>query len=103
VAPPPTPAPVQPLEPAAPSEGIIFWSGKLQRNKRFIISTKGTDYGFADGKLLPGTPVEVRVLSPAVRVVEAPGPNNSWQRIILECTRNTNQSVTINVQWFEAR
>jgi hypothetical protein len=99
----PAAAPIQPAQPAAPTEGIIFWSGRLQRNKRFIISTKGTDYGFADGAMLPGTPVEIRVLSPAVRVVEAPGPNNSWQRVILECTRNTNQSVTINVQWFAAR
>lgn len=99
----PSTTPVQPAEPAAPAEGIIFWTGKLQRNKRFIISTKGTDYGFADGAMLPGTPVEIRVLSPAVRVVESPGPNNSWQRVILECTRNTNQTVTINVQWFAAR
>ena len=99
----PAPVPLQPAEPAAPSEGIIYWTGKLQRSKRFIISTKGTDYGLADGKLLPGTPVEIRVLSPAVKVVEAPGPRNNWQRIILECTRNTNQPVTINVQWFAAR
>ena len=86
-----------------PTEGIIFWTGKLQKNKVVVIDAGTASLGLTDGSSFPGLPVDVRLPSPAVALVERPGPENGWKRVAFRCLRNTDRNVTINIQWFRTR
>jgi hypothetical protein len=89
---PPTPPP------AAIEEGIIYWTGRLQKNQVVVIETGRASVGQAEGAL-PGTPVDVWLPSPAVVLAERPNVKNNWSRVAFRSLQNTNRNVTINVQW----
>ena len=92
------PRPVAP-PPQVRTEGIIYWTGKLQKNQTIVIDGGEATVGFADGNLLPGSAVEVHIPSPAVQLVEHPTPRDGWKRVAFRCLRSTKQSVTLNIQW----
>ncbi|MEX2303776.1 MAG: hypothetical protein WD733_22725, partial [Bryobacterales bacterium] len=89
---PPTPPP------AVIEEGIIYWTGRLQKNQVIVIETGRASLGQAEGTL-PGTPVDVWLPSPAVVLTERPNAKNNWSRVAFRSLQNTNRNVTINVQW----
>ncbi len=91
--------PQPPAAPRAPKEGIIYWTGRLQQNRVIVIEADSATTGVVDGSLLPGVPVELRVLSPVVALVERPGPQNGWKRVSFRCLKTTKASVTLNLQW----
>jgi hypothetical protein len=80
-------------------EGVIFWTGRLRRNQTIVVDSKQASAGTLDGDLLPGTPVDVWVPSPAVALVERPNPQNNWGRVVFRCLRDTDRNVTLNIQW----
>ena len=100
----PPPSPKLQPRPAAPppqvrDEGVIFWTGRLRRNQTIVVDSKQASAGTLDGDLLPGTPVDVWVPSPAVALVERPNPQNNWGRVVFRCLRDTDRNVTLNIQW----
>jgi hypothetical protein len=103
-APPPAPnrpaAITAPASPPAPfNEGIIYWTGKLEKNKVVVIENGQVNLGQISGTFFTGIPVDVHLPSPAVALVERPTPQNNWKRVAFRCLRNTSGSVTINIQW----
>ena len=94
---PPRSTPTAP--PRQANEGIIYWTGKLEKNKVIVIENGQANIGFASGNLLTGIPVDVHLPSRAVALVERPTARNNWNRVAFRCLRNTKQSVTINIQW----
>ncbi len=96
----PQPAPPKPVAPTPPAtEGILYWTGKLEKNKVVVIERGEASIGQASGDLFTGIPIDVHLPSPAVVLVERPTPRNRWRRVAFRCLRNTKGSVTINVQW----
>ncbi|MDA1313648.1 MAG: hypothetical protein O2968_09965 [Acidobacteria bacterium] len=103
----PVPAPSRPAVITAPApapappanEGIIYWTGKLEKNKVVVIENGQVNMGQASGDLFTGIPVDIHLPSPAVVLVERPTAQNNWRRVAFRCLRNTNGSVTINIQW----
>ncbi|HUG82345.1 MAG TPA: zinc ribbon domain-containing protein [Bryobacterales bacterium] len=95
---PAVPAPAPPPPPAA-NEGIIYWTGKLEKNKVVVIENSKVNMGQVSGNLFTGIPVDVHLPSPAVALVERPTAQNNWRRVAFRCLRNTDGAVTINVQW----
>lgn len=91
-------APAPPPPPAA-NEGIIYWTGKLEKNKVVVIENGQVNMGQVSGNLFTGIPVDVHLPSPAVALVERPTAQNNWRRVAFRCLRNTDGSVTINIQW----
>jgi hypothetical protein len=98
----PQPPPQPPAPPAPAEEGIIYWTGRLQKDQVIVIELGRASGGQAEGAL-PGTPVDVWLPSPAVALTERPNPKNNWSRVSFRCRQNTRQSVTINVQWRRLR
>lgn len=80
-------------------EGIIYWTGKLVKNRIVVIEAGESNHGLAEGDLLPGKAVDVHVFSPAIRLVERPRPANDWKRVAFRCLQNKDRSVTLNIQW----
>jgi len=85
--------------PQARTEGNVYWTGRLRKGETIVVAENIAAAGFVDGDYFPGQPIEVLVPSPAVRIVERPGPENGWTKLVLECLRSTKRKATINVQW----
>jgi len=85
--------------PSGQREGILYWTGRLRKNERIVIEAGSANTGFVDGDLLPGAPVEVVMRSPVVKVVEEPGPDNGWRRVVFVSERGSKDSVTVTVEW----
>jgi hypothetical protein len=110
---PPAPEPALPkaggLQPRAPAaspqlgeEGIIYWTGRLAKNQVIVIERGKATIGTADG-ILPATPVDVWLPSPAVVLVDRPNDQNNWNRVAFRCLQSTNRNVTLNIQWKRLR
>jgi serine/threonine-protein kinase len=94
----------QPLGPAptvvGPESGVLQWSGAAPVTGGQVIIHDGTQLGGAlSGDALPGVPVTVSVIgNPDVRITEAPGPGNSYLRLVLQVPANLNKPIRINWQ-----
>ncbi len=95
VSPPPPPAP---NAPTTPSSGDIFWSGPLKKNQTVIIdfSMGARSVG---GQALPGKPVRLEAFSPAVEIIEFPGPQNGWKRFAFKALREAKANISLNFRW----
>lgn len=92
--------PERPTAPPPPkTEGDVYWTGQLKKGETIVVGEDIAAAGYVDGDYFPGEPIEVVVPSPAVRIVERPGPDNGWKKLVLECLRSTKGTATINVQW----
>jgi len=92
-APPATP---QAVQPAIPSSGTLTWSGHLGKNALVTIQGHSASSGSLQGQL-PGVPVIIQVDPSDVGVAEAPGPQNSWKRVVLRSNKSRN--IVVRIEW----
>lgn len=91
-APPPKPKVEQP---AAPSSGILLWSGKVEKNGTIVIDGGKSDSGTVNGAVLPGVPVTVRVEPGGFTVSDPPSAANGWKRIAIHSQKKAHIVVTV--------
>jgi len=87
---------------AGPRAGTFVWEGELRN-----ISANGTlvsiengkaSVGSVSGDLLPGVPCAIHLSSSQnVTIVNAPGPGNQYQRVILRI--NSRGRVKASLRW----
>jgi len=90
------PPPPQAVQPAIPSSGTLTWSGHLGKNALVTIQGHSASSGSLQGQL-PGVPVIIQVDPSDVGVAEAPGPQNSWKRVVLRSNKSRN--IVVRIEW----
>lgn len=101
----PGPVPPDPADGAleipelGPGQGALVWTGVLSDNARIVIENGRANIGEVSGDPLPGSPIELALLSPDVRLVERPSPRNGWKRVAFRCLRSSRERVRILMRW----
>jgi len=107
----PKPVATTPPKPAAPQEqraetappvaytgpptGSLVWTGELEPNSQLAIDGKSSSTGSVTSEL-PGVPVRIQLTPSSARVVEAPGPQNRWKRLIIA---TGDKRVRVLIRW----
>jgi hypothetical protein len=79
---------------AGPREGVIIWSGEVDKGETVFIEGSSTSNGQVRGSL-PGVPCLLELSAPNVAVTEAPGPRNGYQRVGLRFAKKGRFSVSL--------
>jgi hypothetical protein len=77
--------PVEPMPPVSytgPPSGSLVWMGQLEAGGRLTIDRKSASTGSASSEL-PGVPVKIQLWPSSARVIELPGPQNRWKRLVI--------------------
>ena len=85
---------VQEPRAAIAKEGLIIWSGTLQKDQVVTLDGSSANSGSLRGAL-PGVPVIISIEPRDIAIVEMPGPSNGWKRLALRSRNNRNSVVTI--------
>jgi hypothetical protein len=97
------PAPIQeqraetppPVAYTGPPTGSLVWTGELEPNSQLTIDGKSSSTGSVTSEL-PGVPVRIQLTPSSARVVEAPGPQNRWKRLVIA---TEDKRVRVIIRW----
>lgn len=96
-APPEAAQPTPPLVPyTGPPTGSLVWTGELEPNSQLAIDGKSSSTGSVTSEL-PGVPVKIQLWPSSARVVEAPGPQNRWKRLVI--ASGDRKQLRVIIRW----
>ena len=81
---------------SGPPEGVLLWSGRLDKNGSVTITGNSASFGELTGEL-PGVPVMIEVDQRDFALAETPSPSNGWRRITIR-SRSKRHSV-VSIKW----
>jgi hypothetical protein len=73
----------------------------LEANSQLTVDGKTSSTGSVSSEL-PGVPVKIQLVPSSARVVETPGPQNRWKRLVIS-SGDTKQLRMIVIRWEVAR
>ena len=85
-----------PVAYAGPSSGSLVWTGELEANTQLAINGKRSSTGSVSSEL-PGVPVRLQLWPSSARLVEAPGPQNGWKRVVI--ASGERKQLRIIIRW----
>ncbi len=84
-----------------PIQGILTWSGKLEKNSILVIGANSASIGKIAGNPLPGKPVLLELEPKEIAIRQAPNKENGWQQIMLYSGKVKYSSITIRWKTIE--
>ena len=82
---------------AGPREGVLLWRGSVAKNGEIVIQGNQVNSGSLTGEL-PGVPCILTLSDPRIAIAEAPGPSNSFRKIVLRSPRKRS-NIVLTINW----
>jgi serine/threonine-protein kinase len=92
----PETAPAPSIAYSGPPTGSLVWTGELEANGKLAINGKLSSTGSVSSEL-PGVPVRIQLWPSSARLIEMPGPENRYKRVVV--TSGERKQLRIIIRW----
>jgi serine/threonine-protein kinase len=92
----PEPAPSPSMAYSGPPTGSLVWTGELEASGQLAIDGKVSSTGSVSSEL-PGVPVRIQLWPSSARLIEMPGPENRYKRVVV--ASGERRQLRIIIRW----